>query len=74
MKRFAVMLCHTKDCCPVLTVANNIATITDDFGGSVKLSLEELRELQLALEGFFQFGGEEENSSQTELDFTGAYV
>jgi hypothetical protein len=63
-----IKLCHTQGCCPVLRVAGSIATITDDSGGSVELSLEELGHLFQVLAEFFR-DRDKHDPAQIELDF-----
>ena len=44
-----VMLCGGKKCCPIVgipTDAEKYVTITDDFGGSVKLTKEQMKLLK----------------------------
>lgn len=42
----AFQLCGEKDCCPVLNISGNEVVIKDDFGGTVKMSLDQLREIK----------------------------
>ncbi len=42
----AFQLCGNQDCCPILKISGEEAVITDDFGGKVKMSLDQLREIK----------------------------
>lgn len=46
-KQWSYTLCGRNSCCPVVTQINDDEfTITDDFGGSVKLTTEQVKLLQ----------------------------
>ena len=41
-----VVLCGTSGCCPTVTFNDNEVVIKDDFGGLVKLTDEQFKELK----------------------------
>ena len=43
-----VTLCGTAGCCPTVTFNSDFVIIKDDFGGSVKLTKKQYKELQKA--------------------------
>ena len=40
-----IVLCTSKNCCPVVEINNSEVFITDDYGGKVTLTKEELIKL-----------------------------
>lgn len=41
-KPIEITLCRGRGCCPVVTISENDARITDDAGGEVTITIEEL--------------------------------
>ena len=39
----SIRLCGGRSCCPLVTKEEDGYTITDDYGGSVKLTFDEMR-------------------------------
>ncbi len=46
----AIVLCCGGKGCPTLKVEDKKVTITDDFGGKIKMSVEEAKLIQTALQ------------------------
>ena len=38
-------MCHGKKCCPKVRIGKKFVTITDDFGGKIKLTLQQYNTL-----------------------------
>lgn len=50
--RYQVSLCRGRSCCPQLIVENNQYIITDDFGGRVVLTKQNLDELIIQYQNY----------------------